>query len=330
MSYQKELLDSGYIIVLPLIFVASILFFLAVLDLIFPARSALEKQLKIYDRRGVSSSQERTSSNPWFLPNFVAQAAVVLAKKGGFGEEIRSRLEQADIPLKLSEFVFLHLLGVITVGGLSYFWAKSWTFMVLSVIIGAILPLKMLDYLKKRRIKKFHLQLPETLSLIAGALKAGYSFLQALDMAVEETKPPISSEFAKVLTEARLGLSLQEALDNLAKRIRSTDLNWTIMAVKIQKEVGGNLAEVLEILADTLRERGRITRQIKTLTAEGRLSAIILFLLPFVIGFLIYLLNPDYLRTLTDTSTGKIMVAFALGMMLIGGFWLKKVTTIEV
>ncbi len=166
--------------------------------------------------------------------------------------------------------------------------------------------------------------------MIAGSIRAGYSFLQAISVAVEETLPPMSDEFRRVLAEARLGFPLEEALEKMADRVGEQNFYWTVMAINIQREVGGNLAEVLEILADTIRDRDRVKRQIKTLTAEGRLSAIILVLLPIFMIFMLSVLNPTYISELFTTSIGLLMILIGSILMLLGGLWLKKIVTIEV
>ncbi|MFQ5574978.1 MAG: type II secretion system F family protein, partial [Terriglobia bacterium] len=304
---------------------------LAIIQILFPRDTPVEQQLSVYDRRQRPVEDKRkTPHRVVAIQGVLKRVTGLFLRRRGVAEDLQDRLDQANIPVRASEFVFAHFSGVILAGVIGLFWTRSWVAATMLVLIGTIAPLALLDLLKKRRVARFHGQLPETLGLISGALKAGYSFLQALDMAAQETQPPISVELAKVITETQLGLVLEDSLDNLSARIKSPDLDWTIMAVKIQKEVGGNLAEVLEILAETLRERSRISGQIKALTAEGRLSAIILFLLPFVIGGIIFFLNPGYLKTLTDTLPGRIMIVSALSSMGIGGFWLKKVTTIEV
>ncbi len=197
-------------------------------------------------------------------------------------------------------------------------------------VVGAAIPLIVLFMLIERRRKHFHEQLPDTLGLIAGSLRSGYSFLQAISVAVEETLPPTSTEFKRVLAENRLGRPLQESLENMAKRMQETDFDWTVMAINIQREVGGNLAEVLEIIADTVRERDRVRRQIRILTAEGRISVTILMVLPFFEAFLLYLMNPSYMSLLTTTRAGLVMLTIGLISMTLGYLWLRKIVYVEV
>lgn len=323
------------LLILLLVFLGSLLLAISLLTTFFPAKSVLKDQLEIYERARKKSPPEDKNRKKslfekklLFKPFFNLVSA--LAEKRGLIEDFQLKLDRAGLPLRASEFVFLHLSGTVFLGLLGYLLSESFALAIFLVGVGVLFPLFLMGLFKKRRETRFHGQLPDTLTLIAGALRAGYSFLQAVDMVVEETLPPMSIEFRRVLTEARLGLSLEDALDNMANRLQSTNFNWTIMAVKTQREVGGNLAEVLEILADTIRERDRVARQIKVLTAEGRLSAIILFLLPLALGVVLYFLNPSYVMTLFGHPLGWMMIVVTTILMIIGGVWLKKVITIEV
>jgi len=165
---------------------------------------------------------------------------------------------------------------------------------------------------------------------MAGSLRAGYSLLQAVTAVVDESRPPISTEFRRVLAEARLGLPLEEALEKMAERVGSESFSWTVMAINIQREVGGNLAEVLDILADTLRDRERVRGQIKTLTAEGRLSAAILIILPFALTLMLLVVNPVYMSLLFTHPVGWMMIILTVIFMTVGIIWVKGVVAIEV
>jgi tight adherence protein B len=321
--------------ILGLTFLFSLVLALAALTVFLPRQNVLRDQIKIYEGayKATHHIQEKEPNGYLGDRPVISQAvnlASSLAEKGGFMQEIQLRVERSGIPLRASEFVFLHICTVVLVGLMALALFDGWLLRLALIPTASAFPLIFLQYLKKRRETLFHQQLPDTLNLIAGALKAGYSFLQAVDMTVQETAPPISSEFKRVLAEARLGLSLEQALDHMADRVQSTNFYWTVMAVKIQREVGGNLAEVLEILADTIRQRDRVYRQVKVLTAEGRLSAIILFLLPLVLGAVLFVLNPQYISALFTTSAGLMLMATAVVLMIVGGIWLRKIVVIEV
>jgi tight adherence protein B len=165
---------------------------------------------------------------------------------------------------------------------------------------------------------------------MAGSLAAGYSMPQAVDTVVREGRPPISTEFNRALVETRLGVDLEDALDGISERMQSIDFSWVVMAIKIQREVGGNLAEVLATVSATLRERERLRRQVQVLSAEGRLSAWILGLLPVIFALYMVLARPEYLEPLVTTSLGWVLVLGGVSLLAAGAFWLSKVVKVEV
>lgn len=180
-----------------------------------------------------------------------------------------------------------------------------------------------------QRIKKFNEQLPDTLQLIEGALKAGYSLNQSLTMVISESKPPISEEFKITASEIRMGLSEKVALENMAKRINSELFNWVILAINIQREVGGNLAEIMDIIANTIREKERVLRQIKGLVAEGKLSAYVLIGLPIIMTIALSIMNRAYINVLFTTTIGFILIIIAVLLMIIGIVWILRIVKID-
>ncbi len=315
-----------------LLFFLSFLLIVLSITSIFSPQTVLDEQLQPFEEAFAESHglKRKKKVKEKKVLNKALKMTSSLVEKKGFASKLQDILEQASIPLKLSEFVFFHVAATILLSLLCYTLTLNFLLTIIFILFAAALPLVVIEILKNRRKTLFHTQLPDTLLLTAGALKAGYSFSQAISMVSEETKPPIAIEFKKVLTEARLGLPIEEALENMAVRVRSINFDWTVMAVTIQREVGGNLAEILEILANTIRERDCVERQIDVLTAEGKLSATILFCLPFVLGFIIFLLNPSYVNALFSHIIGITMVAASLVLMAIGGIWLKKTISIEV
>lgn len=314
-----------------LVFTAVFIFSSVGLAIAVAPRTSLSEQLKVYERamkrnQGVAETETEAGT----LREKVSNLLTSWLSRKGLTTDFQLILEQAGLPFKVSEFVVLHLGFTLIASSLVYFLFGDWLVAAVVAGAGAMVPAILVNYLKKKRADTFHAQLPDTLSLIAGGLKAGYSFLQTIEMVAGETKPPMSAELKKVLTEARLGLPLEDALDHMVERVESINFTWTVFAIKIQRETGGNLAEFLEVIAQTIRERDYLARQIKVLTAEGRLSAIILFVLPFVLAGLIYLVNRDYLAVLFNTTAGLTMVGGALVLMAAGGWWLKKIVAIEV
>jgi tight adherence protein B len=165
---------------------------------------------------------------------------------------------------------------------------------------------------------------------MSGALRAGFSLQQAIQAVAQDAKAPASEEFGRTVSEVRLGSPLGDALQALSDRLGIIDFEWTVLAIQIQREVGGNLAEILEIISETIRERERLRRQIKTLSAEGRLSAWVLGCLPFAMAILIKLQSPEYLQPLFQNTIGWIMIAIASVGIVIGALWMRNIINIEV
>jgi tight adherence protein B len=196
----------------------------------------------------------------------------------------------------------------------------------------ALVPLgaKLLVKLRvSRRQAAFADQLDDSLQLMAGSLRAGHSLLRAVDSVASEADAPTSEEFARIVNETRVGRDLNDALDEVAERMGSEDFVWVAQAIAIHREVGGNLAEVLDAVGHTIRERNAIRRQVKALSAEGKLSAIVLMALPFGVTGFISMSNPAYLAKFTQSLTGYAMLAVAGVMLLVGGLWLKSTVKIK-
>lgn len=252
------------------------------------------------------------------------------ARTRGFEARLQRSLDRAGWPMRASEFVVLQAGSALV--GLSLAWALSgvWWIGVAGGAGAAFAPRIVLSQRVARRQAAFLSQLPDTLQLLAGSLQAGYGFLQAVDTLVKECPEPTAHEFGRVLTETRLGMPMDVSLVAMAERIGSDDFSWVVMAITIQREVGGNLAELLRTVAQTLRDREQVRRQIRVLSAEGRLSAVILAVLPVAIAGYISVVNPGYLTKLFDTSTGRLLIGAALALMGAGVLWLRKIIKINV
>lgn len=294
------------------------------------AGKLLRRSLDVQTRGG----QKAKSLSGGLSASAIGQRAVSLVdhmpKPEGSEEKLQLKIDRAYWPLRSSEFILISLGSALA--GLAVGWGLfgSVIFGVLLLLFGAFVPYFALSVAVQRRRAAFGSQLPDTLQLLAGSLKAGYGMLQAIDTVEKESGDPMSTEFRRVLTEARLGLAVEDALDSMAERVGSEDFKWVVVAINIQRKIGGNLAELLETVADTLRQREQVRRQIKVLSAEGRLSAGVLISLPFgLVGYLL-LANPDYLRPLYTDSRGQLMIAGALVLMGIGVWWMRKIITIEV
>jgi len=260
----------------------------------------------------------------------VADIIGALPKPAGYEERIQARLDRAAWPIRASEFISLRL-GLSAAGlviGLGLL--RNVVITVPLVLVGYFAPYVILSRRITRRRSLFHEQLPDTLQMLASSLRAGYGMLQGLDNVVREGSDPTAAEFGRVLTEARLGVPLEKAMDDMAERLGSEDFRWVVVAISIQRRVGGNLAQLLDTVAATLRERDQVRRQIRVLSAEGRLSGVVLVVMP--IAFAIYLLavQPEYLQPLWDTTVGRVISIVGGTIMVLGTFWMKKLTEIDV
>ncbi len=241
------------------------------------------------------------------------------------------RLEAAGVPLRPGEWMLVHV-GIAILAGLVFLLLSGfgWFATLLGLALGVIGPWLYLSFKEGKRKSRFQQQLPETLQLMAGSLAAGYSLPQAVDTVVRESQGPMAVELNRALVEARLGVPIEDALETVAVRMDSMDFKWVVMALRIQREVGGNLAEVLTNVAATMRERERLRRQVDVLSAEGRLSAIILGALPLVfVGYLV-LARPEYIGLLITTPLGILLIIVGVVLLIVGAFWLRKVVKVQV
>jgi len=259
-----------------------------------------------------------------------------------FFEKTRERLSKADLKLRVTEYFVLILLSTAAGGLAGYYLPRdnSYVFGVIGAVLGFMAPKWYVSFAAGKRIRAFDSQLSDTLNLWVNALRSGYSVLQGMEAIATELPPPVSVEFERVVQEVRLGLSVEEALDNMYRRVPSEDLDLIITAVNIQREVGGNLAEVLESISHTIRERVRIKGEIRTLTAQGRISGTIISLLPIVLGGLLFMINPDYVSELWVKEApfiipnvfpcGWILIGIGGLMILFGWLAIRKIVDIEV
>jgi tight adherence protein B len=258
-------------------------------------------------------------------------ATKVLQRNVGLEAKIAARLEGAGNPLKPAEWLLVHAAIFIGAGVVGLLFGQGSLVVGLLFMIGGFLgPWIYLGFKRGRRRKAFNAGLPDTLQLMSGSLSAGLSLAQSVDTVVREGTEPISSEFKRVLIETRLGVGLEEALEGVADRFDSKDFGWVVMAINIQRQVGGNLAELLDTVAGTIREREYMRRQVAALAAEGKLSAWVLGGLPPI--FLVYLLltNREYVMPMFTEPLGWLMLGGAGCILGVGIFWMSRLVKVEV
>ncbi len=250
--------------------------------------------------------------------------------KIGIARRLDRLLKQADSPMRVGELLLFTLVFAAAGFAVGYLIGRS----VISGIVGALLagclPILNVVRRKRRRVKSFGEQFPDALDLMTSALRAGHAFTGAIQMVADEMPDPVAREFKDTFDEQNLGLSFKEALMNLADRVDSMDLKFFVIAMVIQRETGGNVSEILEKIGYTIRERFKVLGQLRALTAEARLSGVVLALLPIAVGLILLLINPSYILFLFRESVGHYMLGAAVTLQLIGYVWIKRIVSIEV
>jgi tight adherence protein B len=247
----------------------------------------------------------------------------------GLVERLKMELWRADLKLRPADFVLLVAGSALLLGGLCLVLSGKPLFGLLAALMGAGAPIAVLKLKQSQRRALFESQLPDALTLLSSSLRSGYSFLQSLQMVVEQMPSPVSEESKRVLEEVGVGFTLDEGLKHLVERVQSYDVDLMVTAISIQYEVGGNLAELLDNIGETIRERFRTRGEITALTAEGRLSGIVLFLLPLVMLAILTIRNPDYMRPLYENILGQLMLGGAFFLQVIGGIIIYRMLQID-
>lgn len=312
--------------------------FLAVLNLLILLNRQRERQRRESQLRSrlvaeVGGAEAAAGSGvepggAW-MPRALVEAAERTAGSTQYGGKLTHRLYQAGWSLHVGEFLFVVVLaaaGGAAVGFLAFGALGA----LAGVFFGLVTPISLLSRAAAKRIGKIQGQLGDVMMIIASSLRAGHSFLQALDSATKEIGEPAASEFGRTMTEIHFGRDVDESLDSLSERIGSQDLEWAVTAITIQRKIGGNLAEVLETVAKTIRERETLRRQVRVLSAEGRISVAVLTALPVLIGLYLMSVNPEYLRVLTNTRPGVAILLGAGVLMVVGYAWMQRIVKLDV
>lgn len=299
---------------------------------------SLTEQLGVYsasaataEARQRSRARAATSDAPSLAGQARAAAEKALQNNQGIEASIAGRLDAAGMAIKASEWLLMHA-GIAFAAGLFGLLLTQGNPLgaVVFLFLGALGPWLYLSIKRTRRLAAFDEHLADTLQLMSGSLSAGLSLAQSMDTIVREGTEPITSEFKRVIVESRLGVPLEDALDGISVRMESKDFKWVVMAIRIQREVGGNLAELLNTVAATLREREYLRRHVKALSAEGRLSCWILGGLPPVFFLYLVVSQPDYVKPLYTEPIGWVMLVATAVLLSVGIFWMSKVSKVDV
>ena len=249
-----------------------------------------------------------------------------------FAEGLSTQLARADIKLTVGEFLALQVIMIVAGGAVGWLLASdSIVFILLSAVFGFFVPRFFIGVAQRRRLSAFNNQLSDFLNLMVNGLRAGYSATQAMEAVASELPPPLSTEVGRVVQEMQLGLTMEQALANIVRRVKSDDLDLIVTAMNVQREVGGNLAEILETISHTIRERVRIKGEINVLTAQGRITMYVIVALPIAITLFLYVINRQYISSLFNSGPcGWIMVVCSALMVTAGYFTIRRIVSIEV
>ncbi|MGY3320131.1 type II secretion system F family protein [Arthrobacter sp. TE12232] len=302
------------------LFFAGILMVYAAGILLFAFVFKTNKVIPVSRRR--PDAVDTTSS----LTRLTDSALVIVNKhlrNGNGGPITREKLERAGLKSQPADFVLMMGAGALIGALVGYFLGGPF----FAVLLVFAVPAAMVLYIRiltTKRQAKFDEQLPDTLQMLTGSMRAGHSLLRAIDASAKETDAPMSEELSRIVNETRIGRELGESMNDVTERMGSEDFGWITQAIEIHREVGGDLAEVLDHVGETIRDRNQIRRQVKALSAEGRMSAAVLMGLPIVLFFALIFINPQYARTFTSTVPGYLMLGVSALMLTAGGFWLSR------
>jgi tight adherence protein B len=251
-----------------------------------------------------------------------------LLDRSGRRHLLEAALERAGIKLRPADVIVITGVAAVVAAGIGAVIGGP----ILAVLFAALAPLGakvVIDRRRRRRQNAFADQLDDSLHLMASSLRAGHSVLRAVDAVSKDTEAPTSEEFSRVVNETRVGRDVSVALEEVVDRTGSQDFEWVVQAIAIHREVGGNLAEILDRVSATIRERNQLRRHARSLSAEGRISGIVLMSMPFVVFLLVSLVAPGYTGALTGTGTGRFLLAIALGLLVVGGLWLRNTVKVK-
>ena len=310
---------------------AALAVLLIFLGISFARRSsdqAIEERLDLYSSRGDAEEKEKTGGKKKRRSALDGLDEVMTRR--GFAANMRTDLARADLKLRVAEFLLVTVLSAVLFMLLGKMIFVSPLLAVLAGVVGFFVPRFYVGMRKRKRLNTFNDQLGDTITLLANSLRSGYSIVQSMDTVANQLPNPMAGEFHRVTQEIGLGLHYEQALNNMLRRMPSDDLDLMITAINIQGKVGGNLAEILDTIGHTIRERVRIKGEIRVLTAQQMISGYMLSAIPIILGLVLYMINHEYMMNLFSDPCGWIMVGVS-ALMIAGGFLIiRKIVNIEV
>jgi tight adherence protein B len=288
------------------------------------SRSLIEERLGITEDQPAGMEIATTRKTP------IADALDALLVRRGLGSDLATQLARADLKITVGEFMTTTVILAVSAAAVSYLLRRDMIVTAIAGVAAFFAPRIYVGMLRGRRLKAFNDQLSDTITLLVNSLRAGYSILQAMESVAQEMGEPVSTEVGRVVQEVQLGIPLEEALAHMLRRVPSDDLDMMITAVNVQREVGGNLAEVLDKINYTIRERVRIKGDIQALTAYGRGAGNLLSAVPVVVAVVVYLVNPTFMSLLFTHTCGMIMTGLSVIGIVAGYLVIRKIVNIDV
>ena len=294
------------------------------------SRGSVEQRLQTFAGSGELQIADKKESKRRSTP--IADSLNRALEGRKVSENLSTQLARADLKLTVGEFLALQVLSALGSGVVAYLASsQSIVLALLAGVLGWFAPRWFVSNRQGKRLNAFNDQLGDTLNLMVNGLRSGYSVMQAMEAVSREMPPPIAAEFSRIVQEVQIGISLDQAMANMLRRIKSEDLDLVVTAINVQREVGGNLAEILDVISFTIRERVRIKGEIRTLTAQGRYSGYVISLLPIALAFVLFCVNKPYVeRLFTSGWCGWAMVVCGLLMIGTGFIAIQKIVAIEV
>jgi len=319
------------LILLLLVLISASLLFVALFQMLFLSKHKLHQRMIHYlNLEIIGQSEHKRGFNLALqlrLANQIIKKKFLIKTKN---KKLKLLLKSSGLSIKPEEFVAFRIIAALLAGLIINLLVGNILFSVLGFLGGYLLPMWWLKRKQAKRVQQFNEGLSDMITTIIGSLRAGFSFQQALKSVVDEADSPIKDEMDMVIKEMQYGRTIEDALNELKQRMPSEDLDLMIQAILIQRQVGGNLATILAKIVETIRDRTKIQQQIVTLTAQGRLSGMIIALLPLILGIILYFINSEYISVLFTNPIGLILIGVGLFSGIIGFILIRKITTIEV
>lgn len=310
-----------------LAFAAGLLLTVSVSRVMLVERGALRQRVRSLAARSTARDEKRA-------PATIRTERAHALSQGGWSARTALQLERAGLQLRVSEYLTLRLLaallGFLLAALISGGHPVGLVAAAIVAVFGFMFPALIVQALRARRVRKLNDQLEQMVSMVSSSLKAGFGLLQSLEQAAEQLSPPLSNELLRVIHETNVGATLEEAVAALTERVESHDLDMIVTAILIQRTVGGNLAEILDNVGHTIRERVRMQGEVNTLTAQKKLSGIVIGLLPVAVVALFFAASPDYMSVLFTHTAGRILLVIGVLLDIVGLLMIRRIVTVEV